>query len=133
MSITDICNGIKDRLNHPAISGLHATAVVPAAPAYPAAYNNVRRIEYDRDFDGDMNVTIEVTIMVAAADLGRAQSNLFPYLERDGSKSIKAALEAPVHGQPWDSLTVKSFEGVEGYDVAGGQAVGGKFTCEVMA
>lgn len=134
-TISDICNAIKGRLDTASvhgIAGLHGTAVVPASPAYPAAYPEVKGIAYDADLDGDATLTVEVTVLVAAPDIGRAQTNLLPYLDRSGAKSVKASLEAVITGQPWDSLRVQRMDGIASYSIAGGEVIGAKFTAEIF-
>lgn len=135
-TITAICEAIKARLDTGSangISGLHGSAVVPASPSYPAAWPEVKAIAYDSTEDGDMTLTVEITVMVSAADLGRAQTNLLPYTDRTGTKSIKASLETFVAGQPWDSVRVQRMDGIGSYSIAGGEVIGAKFTAEIFA
>ena len=138
-TITDIMLGIKARLE--TISGLTAYAVEPANPTYPAAWPLLRTIDYNADYDGDSTATIGITVAVANADLGRAQTNLAPYLAASGSRSIKAAIEGSNGtgsgghnlGGACDSVRVTRVEGVFANHIAGlGPVVQAVFIAEVF-
>lgn len=134
-TLTEIRNGIKARLA--TIEGLTAYAIEPAAPKYPAAWTFPLRANYHADFPDGTTWTIAVTVAVAAAEIGHAQTNLDPYLAPDGAKSIVAALE----GGPLTVATVRVADsvrvvGLTNYfanDIAGGRVVGAQFEVEVFA
>lgn len=133
-TLADIQAGIKTKLA--TIAGLNAYAVEPASPLLPAAWPLLRAGTFDNDFDGDVTYTFGITVLVNAADQGRAQTNLLPYLDKSGTKSIKAALETAntlgVSGV--DSVRVLNVEAVFARDVGGGAAqIGAVLVCEVYA
>lgn len=133
-TLADIQSGIKTKLA--TIAGLNAYAVEPASPILPAAWPLVQEGAFDADLDGDATFTFNLTIMVSASDQGRAQTNLLPYLDKSGTKSIKAALEngntLGVSGV--DSVRVKSFGQMFAREVAGGAAqIGAVIVLEVYA
>ena len=133
-TLADIQAGIKTKLA--TIAGLNAYAVEPASPVLPAAWPLLRAGTFDNDLDGDVTYTFGITIMVNAADQGRAQTNLLPYLDRSGTKSIKAALEngntLGVSGV--DSVRVLNVEAVFAREVSGGAAqIGAVLVVEVYA
>lgn len=136
-TITGIMEGIKARLD--TIDGLTPYAVEPANPKYPAAWPLLRTIDYNATEDGDLTATIGITVAVANADLGRAQTNLAPYLSTNGGRSIKAAIEGlgatdTNHnlGGACDSVRVTRVEGVFAGHIAGvGPIVQAVFICEI--
>ncbi len=124
--------GIKTKLE--TIVGLNAYAVEPASPTYPAAWPILRSGTYDADEDGDATYVFGITVMVQAADQGRAQTNLLPYLDKSGTKSVKAALEAGnTLGGVVDSVRVQSVEQVFGAEIAGSKGIGAILVIEVYA
>lgn len=132
-TLADIQTGIKTKLA--TIAGLNAYAVEPASPLLPAAWPLLRAGTYHNDYDGDVTYTFGVTILVNAADQGRAQTNLLPYLDPTGTKSLKAALEnGNTLGGVVDSVRVLNIEAVFAREVGGGAAqIGAVVVLEVYA
>lgn len=76
------------------ISGLSAYSVEPGSPKFPAAWPFLRTTDYNVGFAGAMKWNIVISVAVDNAEMGRAQTNIYPYLDVAGSKSIVAAIEA---------------------------------------
>lgn len=115
------------------ISGLNAYAVEPPSPAYPAAWPIVRPSPLNDTYDGGQNWAVGVIVAVQAADLGRAQTNLDPYLEASGAKSVRAALLSDVSlGLPGVNVTVIALASYGPLDLAGGTALAAELRLEVL-
>lgn len=94
MSITSIRSGLAGALS--AISGLRVSAVWPKAVNCPAAIV----VPESGDFyqSGSASTALVFSVLFVAAHAGndydRAQTALDAYLDLDGAKSVKAAIEA---------------------------------------
>lgn len=92
-SVTDIRNGLKDRLE--TIDGITGyarpggTINLPAAVIFPGA------IEFDSTMArGSDDLTFSVLLLLAESTPQLAQEQLDPYLSGSGEQSVKAAVEA---------------------------------------
>jgi hypothetical protein len=133
-SLTEIRNAIKAALD---IKDFNAYAVEPPAPKPPAGWSFPapgNAAEFHQTFDDAVTWHMRVTVVVAATDVGRSQSNIDVYLAPTGERSIKALLEAdPSLGGVVDSVSVKGIVAYGALDIAGTSAVAATFDVEVFA
>ena len=131
-TIADVRAGLKTRLA--TISGLHASATMPAKPAPPAAAPKLLRWRYHPSFEGGVVYTFLVWIYVdRQADLNRAQTALDAYLSPTGANSVIAAIEADQRlAGVVDSTTVSGGDDYGQVEVGGAQLLAGAVEVEVL-
>lgn len=132
-TIGDVRAGLKARLA--TISGLHASATMPAKPAPPAAAPKLLRWRYDPSFEGGAVFTFLIWVYVdRQADLNRAQTALDAYLSPTGTNSIPAAIKAdPRLGNAVDSTSVSGGEDYGLVEIGGSNMLAGAVEVEVLA
>ena len=96
------------------ISGLHAYEVWPATPVVPAAIVVLTDWQYGPTFDGGLDATFLIVLLVQIGNVEQAQHVADEYLEATGSKSIAAAIRAD------PGLSAGSSARVQVADVIGG-------------
>lgn len=93
-TVTQIVDGVETRLK--TILGLNVTDYVPEQVNPPQAFVDVPGIpDYRKSFSptGLRTIDLTVTILVSAAYVGH-QKLLLPYIDKTGSQSVYAAIEA---------------------------------------
>lgn len=130
-TLDEIMLALKSTLG--AIDGLTAYSVEPGSPKFPAAWPFVRTTDYRVSFDGAMIWNLAISVGVAAAEVGRAQTNLYPYLDHFGAKSIRATIEAdPSLGLTGVSCVVKGVLSMGRAAIAGVEPIVAQLDVEVM-
>lgn len=123
---------LKSRLSE--IDGLTAYSVEPASPKFPAVWPFLRTASYDMDFDGHMTWNLALTVAVEAAEVGRAQSNIWHYLTPVGPKSIHYAIESePSLGLTGVSCSVKGVLSMGRAAIAGKEPLIAQLELEIMS
>jgi hypothetical protein len=130
-SLAQVRDGIDTLLD--AIPGLRAINHVPGDAPFPAALVEPPTIaDYRADLGaGGLTVTFQIDVLVSAAT-HRNQLELYPYLERTGTKSIWAAFEANRSlGFTDVDAHVISAESLGLTEIAGTQCFGSAVTVQV--
>lgn len=94
-SLTDIRNGLKDRLA--TIPGLNTYATAPGSVEAPAGIVVLPTdfLAFDSTMGrGADDFTLVVLLLVSKADDNLGQINMDPYLAGEGASSVKAVIEA---------------------------------------
>jgi hypothetical protein len=130
-TLDEIMLGLKAALGD--IDGLTAYSVEPGSPKLPAAWPFVRTTDYRVTFDGSMIWNIAVSVAVSAAEVGRAQTNIYPYLDQAGPKSIRQAIESdPSLGLTGVSCAVKGVLSMGRAAIAGVEPIVAQLDLEVL-
>jgi hypothetical protein len=116
------------------ISGLKAFDFAPnAINELPAAYVDIIDTAYHLDAGGDTVLTVEIVLLASRANgIEAAQSTIDEYIEKSGTKSIPAAIEAATLSTHADTIIGLRWEKVRGGITVNGETYqGGRFHCKV--
>ena len=131
MGLVAIREGIQTRLK--TIRGLKVYDRPPESLGeLPAAFVLPISGDYDTEFGDGIRYDFEITLIVSrAADIARAQSEVDPYIDRSGDKSVYAAIDGDVtlDGNA-DTCRVTRFKDYGGLTYAGTVYLGVKFEME---
>jgi hypothetical protein len=131
-TLDEIMLALKSTLSE--IEGLTAYSVEPGSPKFPAVWPFLRTTQFFMDFDGGMTWNIALTVAVAAAEVGRAQTNIYPYLDTSGPKSIRAVIESdPSLGLAGVNCSVKGVLSMGRAAIAGIEPIVAQLDLEVYS
>lgn len=134
MNLAAIRSGLASELR--AISGLNVEPRARDMVNVPALVLEVGDIAYDDDFDGHCTVNIAGLLLVSrASDAANAQERIDEYLNTEGTKSVRLALDAdPTLDGAAHSTRLATATGYAGnYTVSGIEYVGCELQFEVLA
>ena len=130
-TLDEIMLALKSTLGE--IDGLTAYSVEPGSPKFPAVWPFLRTTDYRHHYGNGMVWNIVISVAVAAAEVGRAQTNLYPYLDVTGPKSIAAAIDAdPSLGLAGVTAVVKGVLSMGRAAIAGIEPIVAQLDLEVM-
>jgi len=121
------------------IDGLDVFHYTPGSVVVPCAYLADVEIEPNTTFRGEDDHTFTLRVLTSAADDESGQDLLDEFLSRDGSRSIRAALETArgangeyALGGAADDLNVTRVGAYRTYTEGGGTYFGGEITVRVI-
>lgn len=130
-SLAEIREGLAANLA--TIGGFQVSAYALGNPTPPSAEIVPARIEYDHAGSRGLDVYV-VTVRVfvgLASDVG-AQKQLDEFLDKDGTSSVKEAIESdPTLGGVVDDLSVKSSSGYRVFEAGGRPVLGAEWDVEL--
>lgn len=96
MGLKDVGQGLKARLKTiRTINRVFAPDEIPdGIPELPCALIYIGNIEYDKTFDGKMDIIFRIVVLIANQDKPSALNIVVPWADESGKDSVRAAIYA---------------------------------------